>query len=98
MAVTILMICKGAPESLLHDLVTGTRHSSMPPSARHQYATAGLRVLAVASDVRSDQPTSAEDAERELHLLGLIMDLQRRQRRARSQPSNRQELPHSDHR
>ena len=68
-----LVISKGAPESLLHDLVTGDKEFiEAATNKAHQYATAGLRVLAVASDVRSDQPTSAEDAEHGLHLLGLI--------------------------
>ena len=73
MAVTILVICKGAPSRCSRSGHRDEAFIDAAISRAHQYATAGLpRCSAVASDVRSDQPTSAEDAERELHLLGLI--------------------------
>ncbi|MFP5282389.1 MAG: cation-translocating P-type ATPase, partial [Actinomycetes bacterium] len=69
-----LVVCKGAPELLLHPGTVRDDEATMVTAreAAHAYATAGLRVLAVASTVRPDLPASAAQAEQGLRLLGLV--------------------------
>jgi P-type Ca2+ transporter type 2C len=68
------VICKGAPELLLHDNLMAEDAVSLERAAvvAHELAVDGLRVLAVAARVAETQPTTAEDAETDLRLLGLI--------------------------
>jgi P-type Ca2+ transporter type 2C len=68
------VICKGAPELLLHDNLTAEDPVSLEraAAAAHKLAVDGLRVLAVAARVAQTQPTIAQDAETDLRLLGLI--------------------------
>ncbi|HEX3199724.1 MAG TPA: cation-transporting P-type ATPase, partial [Propionibacteriaceae bacterium] len=69
-----LVICKGAPEFLLHsDVVSGD--DAMLRTAlikAGEYAGLGLRVLAVAGGEPLRRPTSADGAESNLQLLGLV--------------------------
>jgi Ca2+-transporting ATPase len=69
-----LVVCKGAPEFLLHGDVIKAEAPALKAALTKaaEYASAGLRVLAVAakeSDVRS---ATAVEAESNLHLLGLV--------------------------
>ncbi|MEV5837634.1 cation-transporting P-type ATPase [Nocardia sp. NPDC052112] len=62
------VLVKGAPDAIF-------AHSAVPRDATqalHRLAGRGLRVLAVAVRPVTDLPTSAEDAERDLTLLGLV--------------------------
>jgi Ca2+-transporting ATPase len=69
-----LVICKGAPEFLLHSDVVSTEAAVLQTAlARaHEYAGLGLRVLAVAAGESKHRPASAAEAESNLRLLGLI--------------------------
>jgi Ca2+-transporting ATPase len=69
-----LVVCKGAPEFLLHsDVVSAEDPVLRTALARaHEDAGAGLRVLAVAAAESPRRPTSAGEAESNLQLLGLV--------------------------
>jgi P-type Ca2+ transporter type 2C len=69
-----LVACKGAPESLLHGDVIMTEDQLLTTAAAKadEYASAGLRVLAVAVKESADRPVTAAEAESNLHLLGLV--------------------------
>jgi calcium-translocating P-type ATPase len=63
------LLVKGAPDAVL----PLCDHEPTAWDAVHELAQRGLRVLAVATrDLSGDVPTSAEDAERDLTLLGLL--------------------------
>jgi Ca2+-transporting ATPase len=69
-----LVICKGAPEFLLHSDVV-TTEGAVVQAARAEaenYARVGLRVLAVAAAQFPILPASAAEAETGLQLLGLV--------------------------
>jgi Ca2+-transporting ATPase len=69
-----MVVCKGAPELLLHSDVIVAEDPALPAAATKaaEYATAGLRVLAVAAKESQRPPATAAEAERNLHLLGLV--------------------------
>jgi Ca2+-transporting ATPase len=69
-----LVICKGAPEFLLHSDVVSTKPAvlQIALARAHEYAGLGLRVLAVAAVESKNRPASAAEAESNLRLLGLI--------------------------
>ncbi|MFX0577865.1 cation-translocating P-type ATPase [Nocardia nepalensis] len=63
------VLVKGAPDAIF------SRCTTLPEAtaALHRLAGRGLRVIAVAArPIASDPPTSADDAERDLTLLGLV--------------------------
>jgi P-type Ca2+ transporter type 2C len=69
-----LVVCKGAPEFLLHaDVILGedlVLRAALTKAG--EYAGAGLRVLAVAVKESESPPATAGVAESSLHLLGLV--------------------------
>lgn len=69
-----LVVCKGAPEFLLHsDVILAEDPAVRAASTKaNEYASAGLRVLAVAVKESGDPPATAGEAESNLHLLGLV--------------------------
>ena len=69
-----LVVCKGAPEFLLHaDVILAEDPAVRAASTKaSEYASAGLRVLAVAVKESGDPPATAGEAESNLHLLGLV--------------------------
>jgi P-type Ca2+ transporter type 2C len=69
-----LVICKGAPEVLLNTGVVLAEDPVLATARRkaHEYAEAGLRVLAVAAADRPELPATQADAEWDLDLLGLV--------------------------
>ncbi|MEU7875988.1 cation-transporting P-type ATPase [Dactylosporangium sp. NPDC049140] len=70
----IRVICKGAPETLLHPpLLTDDPDRLHRAAARaDELARAGFRVLAVAQTDRTTLPDDTDDLEHGLHVLGLI--------------------------
>jgi P-type Ca2+ transporter type 2C len=68
------VICKGAPEVLLHPSVASEREGLLTAAiARaHAYAADGLRVLAILAAERPSAPEISADAERDLRLIGLV--------------------------
>lgn len=70
----VLVVCKGAPESVLTDDVIGGDPIDIAAARARAdaYAETGYRVLAVATSAIGDSPESAETAERGLRLCGLI--------------------------
>jgi P-type Ca2+ transporter type 2C len=70
----IRVICKGAPEALLHPpLLTDDPDLLHRASVRaEELAGAGYRVLAVAGTDRPTLPDDTDDREHGLHLLGLV--------------------------
>jgi Ca2+-transporting ATPase len=69
-----LVICKGAPEFLLHSDVVSTEAAVLQTALTraYEYAGLGLRVLAVAAAESQHRPASAAEAESNLRLLGLV--------------------------
>jgi P-type Ca2+ transporter type 2C len=69
-----LVVCKGAPEFLLHSDVTVAADPVLGTASTkaNEYASAGLRVLAVAAKESDGWPATAGEAESNLHLLGLV--------------------------
>jgi P-type Ca2+ transporter type 2C len=69
-----LVVCKGAPEFLLHGDVTVAEDPVLRTASTkaNEYASAGLRVLAVAAKESDGRPATAGEAESNLHLLGLV--------------------------
>jgi Ca2+-transporting ATPase len=69
-----LVICKGAPEFLLHRDVVSAEAAVLQTAlaTAHEYAGLGLRVLAVAAAESPRRPASAAAAESNLRLLGLV--------------------------
>jgi Ca2+-transporting ATPase len=69
-----LIVCKGAPEVLLHGTVVSAEDAMLKAALAkaHEYAGLGLRVLAVATREFARQPASATEAESNLQLLGLV--------------------------
>jgi Ca2+-transporting ATPase len=69
-----LVVCKGAPEFLLRSNVVSAGDTALRSALAkaHEYASAGLRVLAVAAGESLHRPASAAEAESNLQLLGLI--------------------------
>jgi Ca2+-transporting ATPase len=70
----IRIICKGAPEALLHAPILIDDPATLSLAAAHadELAGAGLRVLAVAQTDRTTLPGDTAGRERDLRLLGLI--------------------------
>jgi Ca2+-transporting ATPase len=68
------VICKGAPEFLLHSDVVSAEAAVLQAALAmaHEYAGRGLRVLAVAAAESPRRPASAAAAESNLQLLGLV--------------------------
>lgn len=69
-----LVVCKGAPEFLLHSDVVATEDAVLKTALAkaHENAGLGLRVLAVAAGEFPRRPASAAEAESNLQLLGLV--------------------------
>jgi P-type Ca2+ transporter type 2C len=69
-----LVVCKGAPEFLLHsDVIVAEDPALRTASTKaDEYARAGLRVLAVAAGESDARPATAGEAESNLQLLGLV--------------------------
>jgi P-type Ca2+ transporter type 2C len=69
-----LVICKGAPEFLLHGDVISADDAMLRTALTKvgEYAGLGLRVLAVAGGEARRRPASADEAESNLQLLGLV--------------------------
>ena len=69
-----LVICKGAPEFLLHSDVISADDAMLRTALTKagEYAGLGLRVLAVAGGEALRRPASADEAESNLQLLGLV--------------------------
>jgi Ca2+-transporting ATPase len=69
-----LVICKGAPEFLLHSDVVSADAAILETAlaTAHDYAGLGLRVLAVAAAESGHRPASAAAAESNLQLLDLV--------------------------
>jgi Ca2+-transporting ATPase len=69
-----LVVCKGAPEFLLHGDVIVAEDPVLRTASTtaDEYASAGLRVLAVAAKESDGRPATAGEAESNLHLLGLV--------------------------
>jgi Ca2+-transporting ATPase len=69
-----LIVCKGAPEFLLHSDLVSTDDAMVQTALAKadEYAGLGLRVLAVVAGESSHRPASATEAESNLQLLGLI--------------------------
>jgi Ca2+-transporting ATPase len=68
------VIVKGAPELLLHPEAMSEDPDTLAraTTAATDLATDGLRVLAVATRTVTRLPPGLQDAERDLHLLGLV--------------------------
>jgi Ca2+-transporting ATPase len=70
----VRVICKGAPEALLHPPFLTDDADTLRRAARRadELAGKGFRVLAVARTDRPTLPADADDREHGLHLLGLV--------------------------
>jgi P-type Ca2+ transporter type 2C len=70
----VRLICKGAPEALLHPPILSDHPDTLRAAATRaaELAGAGFRILAIAQADRATLPADADGRERDLNLLGLI--------------------------